>query len=180
MNRWAKWIGAAILSAKVAIVLIAASPIVRPDADTFTSRDGKVQLVVPAGWSQASVKNHDSALRIEDKSRRITLTVDVLAKDAPNQPLELRDQAAAMLENALAALSSRHIEQGPSKTSIHGRSALQYQLTGIFNECKVTCLFTVVETERAFYQILVFTPTPQFSRNEDTLDQVISSFVELP
>jgi len=180
MTRLTKWFGMMIVGTKLALVLGAAAPYVQPATQTVTSRDGQVRLVVPAGWAKVTDAGDETGIRLEDKSKDICLSVGVERKDGLGTKYALREQSRQMMEQSLAVVGHSQFENGPTELRIHGCPAIRYQLTGTFHEKNVTCLYTVVETDRAFYQILAVTSSSHFDRNQDDMELASNGFSESP
>jgi len=92
---------------------------------------------------------------------------------------DLQSYYAYVAQNLSAnQLDSKQVTP-PKSLKINNKESLQWEITGLFGEVSVFYIITVIETEKYFYQILMWTMEQNRQQYYKDMQQMIQSFQEL-
>lgn len=134
------------------------------------SDDGRINITVPALWTKMPGLNKQASLQVGDKTKRMYLIVITDAKtDVPNLTLEThhqltRDRMLQKMKNASATK--------PVSLTIHGRPAMQDELSGTENGTKVVFLHTTIDDGDHFQQVLAWTVKSRWEQQNQLLREI--------
>lgn len=144
------------------------------------SQNGTVQLTVPATWQEVALEESEPnmILRVKSPSDEFQVGIQVFPKaEYPQITREVASMAASDSAKAATGNSST-IHQTPLN-QINDLSAVQYESQGEFAGYDVVALSTMVESPKAYYNLLAVGYATDFSKMRDELHQVIQSFQEV-
>jgi hypothetical protein len=126
------------------------------DADstaTFKSDDGKVQLVMPAGWVTEKSSNPSAALQCRNDDADAFVMVLVTDRTDPYETLD--DYANGRRDEVLSHLVNAKYT-GPDELQIDGFKALQYEVHGTSPVSKVDFgyFLTIVRMRHHYLEIV--------------------------
>ncbi len=145
-------------------------------AKFITSSDGALQLQVPSSWSKSEL-NPVAAVQAGDEEQE---AYGMVIED-PRKPLHeytLERFADIQMQKLVTRVALASLA-GPTEVQVDGKTALQYQLRGLFNETEVVYLYTFVETEDRFLKVVTWSLGSKFDDNKEDLEQVSASVKEL-
>ena len=121
-------------------------------AHIIHSDDGISEIRVPGEWAPRADISQSAALRIADSHRDIYLIANTYL------PAEGRPMAFAEFARELNAPLLENLEDGrittARKTTINGRPALEYEISGRIGDTRFAYLSTVIEGKRARHHLL--------------------------
>jgi hypothetical protein len=144
---------------------------------TFTSSDGKTQLVVPHNWAKAENPNSTATLEVKDPSGEIDISVQSELKEK-FQGLFSLQQFAEMSRDVSAGLFQQPQISEAKQLTINGYSALQSEVRGEFGGFNLIQVHTTVETPEYYHHILAVLPSNKFEKEQAIVQQAIASFKE--
>jgi hypothetical protein len=147
-----------------------------PVGTVINGTDGQAQLTVPDGWKQQNDLHATAPLQAADKVRELYIIVLSDAK-ADFGKMTLEQHAQSTLDTFAKKVTDPEIK-GPTRLTINGSPALQYELSGTMSNTKVTYLRTTVETKKNFHQIVGWTLQSRIDKNRGELQSVTQSFKE--
>lgn len=137
------------------------------------SDDGQLNVTVPGVWTKMPGLNKQASLQVGDKGKRMYLIVITDAKtDVPNLMLQThhqltRDRMLQRMKNASGT--------SPVSLTIHGRPAIQDELSGNQNGTNVVFLHTTIDDGDHFQQILAWTLKSRWQQQNQLLRQIIET-----
>ncbi len=141
------------------------------------STDGQSQIILPGGWKEYRKLNDAAELQAVNLGKNLYVVI-LTENKGDFDHITLKQHSALTRDGLLKSLASPEVK-GPKKLSIHGHSAIQFEIRGQLDDTKIAYLHTTVETAKNFYQILSWTSKSGFEKNQDELQQVINSFREV-
>lgn len=141
------------------------------------SMDGQSQIVLPGGWKEYRKLNDAAELQAANLGKNLYIIVLTENKDDFDR-ITLKQHSALTRDSLEKSLTSPEVI-GPKKLSIHGQTAIQFEIRGQLDKTKICYLHTTVETDKNFYQVLAWTSKSGFEKNREELQQVIHSFREI-
>lgn len=149
----------------------------RVSGTVITSTDGQSQVTVPTGWSAQHELHESAELQAGDPAH--SLYIIVLTDPKSNYSgMTLEEHAQSTLQVLTKNMSSTETK-GPTRLTINGYPALQYELGGVMKNVKVAYLHTTVETPKNFQQIIAWTLQSQWGKNQKLLRDVVQTFKEV-
>lgn len=146
---------------------------------TLRSKDGSVQLTVPATWQEITIENSEPnlVLQVKSQSNELQVGVQVFSKaEYPQITPELASSAAS--DSAKAITGTSAAIQQTALTQINQLPVVQYEARGEFAGHQVVALATMIESPDAYYNLLTVGYTTDFDARRNELNQVIQSFRE--
>lgn len=144
------------------------------------SKNGTVQLTVPATWQEVALEDSEPnmILRVKSPSDEFQVGIQVFPKaEYPQITPEVASMAAS--DSAKAATGNSSTIQQTPLNQINNLSAVQYEARGEFAGYDVVALSTMVESPESYYNLLAVGYATDFSKMHDELNQVIQSFQEV-
>jgi hypothetical protein len=135
---------------------------------TLKSKDGQVQIVLPAGWVSQRSSNPSASLEGRNDDSSAFAMVLVAHRDDPYATLD--DYAGARRDEILSHLANARFT-GPTKLQVAGYKALQYELHGTSPASKIDFgyVLTVVQMRRHYLEIVGWAVEKNFPDNIDVL-----------
>lgn len=165
----------------IVVLAIALSSSSKPKSGASTdvvirSTDGKIQVSVPPAWKIATDLNDNAELQVSDTDKKMYLVVLTTNKaDYPGKDIDT--QSSETLDALTKSVTSSN-RTGPTRLTVDGNPAVQYEVRGQFKDINVVYLHTTVETSNHFQQIVTWTMQPTYADNEDLLKGITQSFKE--
>jgi hypothetical protein len=171
-------IAAALLSC-AAVPLVAFSLFLRLAGKTgapadITSADGICQITLPPGWVKAQGLNEQATIQAAGPFRRTYLLVISEAR-ADTVIASLQEFSLAGNRRIVRKLSQVSAS-GPVYLKIRGKPAIRYEIRGVHGQTRVVYLYTCVETDDYFHQILTWASPTNFERRRYELDAIAATF----
>jgi hypothetical protein len=140
------------------------------------SKDGKLEMRIPSSWKQDPGLNESADLQASNRAEEgYVLVITDLKENFPKLTLQQFGQTA--LDNFLKGITSPAVT-GPKKVTVSAGDAIRYELTGAANNVSVTYLFTMIETQDRFLQVIAWTLPDQLAKNRRTLEAITNSIAE--
>lgn len=153
------------------------SAIAQTSKTPVVSKDGKAQILLPAGW--ADVRKPDTSvhlsIKVADRSRDLHLNVGT----KPRIPTIAIAQLAEMTATGLKGMMQNGKSERTALKNVNSYAAVQYKLQGVLLGINTTMLITLVETPKHYHVITAGSTTHSFSQYQPELQQMIQSFKEL-
>ncbi len=140
------------------------------------SIDGQSQIILLKGWKEYRKLNDAAELQAANLGKNLYIVILSENKDDFDR-ITLKQHSALTRDSLLKSLTSPEVI-GPKKLSIHGDTAIQFEIRGQLDNTKISYLHTTVETAKNFHQILAWTSKSGFEKNREELQQVVNSFRE--
>ena len=162
----------------VAIAISSASKSSSNPANDVVVRsiDGQIQVNVPPAWSVKTDLNDKAHLQVSDSSKEMYLIV-LSDNKGDYTDMDLDRHANTTLDSLTKAMTTS-TRNGPTRLTIDGKPAVQYEVRGEIKNLNVVYLHTTVETAKHYQQIVSWTLQSMYPEREDTLKRVIKSFKE--
>jgi hypothetical protein len=146
---------------------------------TIKSKDGSIQMRVPAGWALATDLNDRAVLQAQSRRNKVGLVVLTELKTDLRKGMTYREASELALHKFLKKVSEGKFVRGPTDLVIDARPALQYEIHGLVKNARFAALHTTIDGRDSFHQVLVFTTPSGLRRNRTTLEEIINSFTEI-
>ena len=141
------------------------------------SPDKSMSISIPKGWVEDRELHDTADLQASNRAEECYIIVLTDSKD-DFEDMTLVKHSETTRKSLLSSLTAPEV-LGPTKMTIDGKPALQYEIRGSIDNLKVTYLHTTVETPKHFQQILTWTLRSRFDKNKPILQQVATSFREV-
>ena len=143
---------------------------------TFKSIDGSCEITVPENWSEEKDLNKDAKLQTANRVRDVYMVVFVDQKDKYGD-IQLSEFAEGAQKKLAKRLTGASIAP-PAQLTIGNLPAIQYEITGVAGGSTFVYHQTLVQGPMNFYEILVWTPKSQVSKNQYMIHEAVRSFKE--
>ncbi len=143
----------------------------------IVSPDGKIQITAPTTWKATTELNDKAELQASDTSNQMYLIVLTDDKSNYSSSMTLEKHSAETLGTLTKAMTSS-TKIGPTRLTVNGNPALQYEVRGEIKGLNVVYLHTTVETSQNFHQIVSWTLQTTYDAKKDTLQEIIQSLKE--
>jgi hypothetical protein len=147
-----------------------------PTGTVIVASDGQSQITVPDDWRQINTLNDKAEIQAGNNSKNVYIIV--LTENKEDFTGFQKYSELALSSNFITGLESPDVK-GPTNVTINGKSALQYEILAVVDGLKVAYLYTLVEGEKNYHQIIVWTVQSKFDANESLFQRVTQSFQEL-
>lgn len=159
-----------------AILLVWASSTLA-GARTLYSDDGLSEIGVPAEhWLVRPHVGRTAALRVSDTQGNSVLVVNTYL------PGELDPMSLDKLSKKLSTRLLDNLRDGrlspARKLTLHGRPAVEYEISGLDGDTRFTYLSTVVEGRSAKHHLIAWMPEASYKASPNALREVFSTFRE--
>jgi len=136
-------------------------------ADTSArSKDGKVEVSLPEGWTQTSLPDSHANIDLHHPDSRGVATVRTeLKSDLPDQ--DLKHYAAGKIKHL--TLTNRKMG-APQEVTINRMPAVRYEATGEVKDYKGKYWFTFFETDTQFIEVTTWSVPSKFDDNKKDFD----------
>ena len=164
-------------AAVLAIALLAgcATP-TPPKLNTVYSDDGVSELVAPDAWRTRPNIGKNAALRLGNEAAVSYLIVNsYFPGEADEMPLP---QFAERMSTSLMKRLGAGTLSAPRTFSVHGRPAVEYEVSGKRGDLPLVYLSTMVEGAHARHHLIAWTPAERYRVNRDAMREVMASFRE--
>ena len=146
-------------------------------ARTLYSDDGLSEVSVPGErWLVRPHVGRTAALRVSDTQGDSVLVVNTYLPD------ELEPMSLDKLSNKLSTRLMDDLRDGrmspARKLTLHGRPAMEYEMSGFDGDTRFTYLSTVVEGKSAKHHLIAWMPEASYKATPNLLREVFSSFRE--
>jgi hypothetical protein len=162
-------------------ILTAASPLARADSKdskTFTSADGKYQLVLNKGWQTKDF--HLDAVQIGALNKHLGEYVEVIAEDLQNYTDSLFQYAEAKRDTMAMSLDNPKMTAA-QQVDVNGLAGLRYEIHGQLpnTETSVAFILTVTKTKTHYIQVVVWTKESHFKDDRADMENLANGFSEV-
>jgi hypothetical protein len=141
----------------------------------LTSPDGKFQLTVPAGWQERANLHPDASIKAANGAQETYVIVMTDDKTDFADDITLEKFTDITRQKMLSKVGEGD-SSAPVPVAISANPGLQYVLTGVVNNLKISYLITTVETAEHYHQIIAWTLRERADRNRSILKEVTESF----
>jgi hypothetical protein len=151
------------------------APSQTPPAKVVVATDGNSQLTVSGGWEVVDNLNKAADLQAKNQNEEIYAIVITENKE---DFINFSKYADLCYSKFLKIMESPDVV-GPTQLTINGKSAIQYKVSGTVKAINVVYLYTLIEGNEYFDQLIVWTLHSKFDTNETKMQNVIQSFQEI-
>lgn len=146
-------------------------------ARTVYSDDGLSEIIVPGErWLVQPHVGRTAALRVSNTQGDSVLVVNTYL------PGELDTMSLDKLSKKLSTSLLDHLRDGrlspARKLKLHGRPAVEYEISGLDGDTRFTYLSTVMEGKSAKHHLIAWMPEASYKANPNALREIFSSFRE--
>jgi hypothetical protein len=143
---------------------------------TVKSTNGAIQLSVPDNWIEDRSLNDQADLQVSDRRNEMyVIVISESKEDFNNIKIESHSE---FTRNALTEGLANTDTSPPTRLTISGNPALQYEIRGTTDNLNVAYLHTTVETPKKFHQVVAWTMRSRFEKNQALLQEVTQSLKE--
>lgn len=158
-------------------MMLAWAPATLAGARTLYSDDGLSEIRVPGEhWLVRPHVGRTAALRASDTQGDSVLVVNTYLPDELD-PMPLDKLSKKLSANLLENLRDGRLSSA-RKLTLHGRPAVEYEISGLDGDTRFTYLSTVVEGKSAKHHLIAWMPEASYKANPKALREVFSSFRE--
>lgn len=143
----------------------------------ITSSDGKSQITAPTTWKTTTDLNDKAELQASDTTNQMYLIV-LTDSRANYSRMTLEDHSQETLGTLTRSMTSS-TKIGPTRLTVNGNPAIQYEVRGEIKGLNVVYLHTTVQTTDNFHQIVAWTLQTTYDSKKDTLQDIVQSFKEI-
>lgn len=140
----------------------------------LTSKDGKFQLTVPAGWEERPSLSGIATIKAANLYQEAYVIVIEESKTDFTGEMTL-DKFTEITRDAMLKKVTEGDSTPPLPVTINGIPGKQYALEGVLNNVKISYLVTAVETSSHFCQIVTWTLRSRIDQNQAVLLRVTNS-----
>ncbi len=144
----------------------------------LTSRDGRFELTLPAGWRTTSSLNDQANIQASFPLDHLYVIVLSEPKVDYNEDVTL-DKFTEISIKRMRSTGTDIDSTPPLKMKVNGRDGRQYLLQRTIESLKLSYLITTVETADHYHQIISWTLRSRISENQMTMQKVTESFREI-
>lgn len=146
-------------------------------ARTLYSDDGLSEISVPGEhWLVRPHVGRAAALRVSDTQGDSVLVVNTYLPDELD-PMPLDKLSKRLSTRLLDELQDGRLSPA-RKLTLHGRPAVEYEVSGLDGDTRFTYLSTVVEGKSAKHHLIAWMPEASYKANPNALREIFSSFRE--
>lgn len=152
-------------------------PLSEDIAKTFVSPDGDVQLDVPEGWEEDLTVSNPSAdfiLSSADMMKYLMVIRD--AKADLTDELTLNEYQELLEEMTKTTGIEEYESTTPVSLEINGSDAVQYEVVGSIQGVKLHYLYTIVESDDYFHQIMLWSDQSMFPSQKELFEEISASY----
>jgi hypothetical protein len=143
----------------------------------LTSRDGRIQLHVPDGYSERTPPKAVISLEALNYAESATILV---ISEGQSQFDSLQAYGEIIRQMMLDKLKDAQSDSG-IKLQISGNPAIRYEITGISSGgLRMGFLVTIIQTETRFTQVIGSCVRAQFSDRKDEFAKIAATLKEIP
>lgn len=158
-------------------MMLAWTPATLAGARTLYSDDGLSEIRVPGEhWLVRPHVGRTAALRASDTQGDSVLVVNTYLPDELD-PMPLDKLSKKLSTNLLESLRDGRLSPA-RKLTLHGRPAVEYEISGLDGDTRFTYLSTVMEGKSAKHHLIAWMPEASYKANPNALREVFSSFRE--
>ena len=143
------------------------------------SNDDGSRLNVPTRWQEMNDLNSEANLQVADLRAEEYLIVLSEPKSAFPGNWTFQEHSDITRQVLLDNLGVPASVSSPTELTINGRQAVQYEIRTEVQGLQVVYLHTTVDGQDSFHQLLAWTLTSRFPRNQSVLQTAIASFEEV-
>lgn len=148
-------------------------------ARTIYSDDGLSEISVPSEhWLVRPHIGRSAALRASDTQGDSTLVVNTYLPDELD-PMSLDKLSKKLSTRLLEGLQDGRLSPA-RKLTLHGRPAVEYEISGLDGDVRITYLSTVVEGKSAKHHLIAWMSEANYKAGPNALRKVFSTFRESP
>lgn len=140
----------------------------------YTSLDGTVTVSASVQWQQVTDLNDEASLQFQDPQN--DLYAILLGEPKEDFDTNLEGYATLILRNFEQNAPLAEKVSGPVPSALDGFPAVQYEYTTTVDSVKATLLFTFVESDEYYHQILVWSTQSNFDANRAVFDELLRGF----
>ncbi len=135
------------------------------------------QITLPKGWKEH--KDLNDAADLQAAYLRKELYIIVLSESKEDfEKMTIEKHSDLTRGGIVESLTSSEEKRLPD-VKINGNPAIQYEISGVIGNVKITYIHTTVETKENYHQILAWTLKSRYKKNKPELQKVIQSFKEI-
>lgn len=139
------------------------------------STDGHSQLTLSSDWEVINTLNKEAELQVGNRKQQIYAIVITENKD----DFESFGKYADLCYSKFVGTIDKPDVTGPTQITINGKPAIQYKISGAVKSLNVVYLYTLIEGNKYFDQLILWTLHSKFDTNENAMQHVIESFQEI-
>lgn len=140
------------------------------------SPDGQTQVTIPTGWKEDKTLHEEAVIQARDVASEVCVLVFTESKDDFDE-MTVDKYSELIRSHTMEAIKSPQLSS-PSRLTINGYPALQYEIRGSVDNVKLVYLQVAVESAQSFHQIVTWTTPSLFEKNRSQMESVIASFKE--
>lgn len=155
----------------------ATGPLIAQRPKVVLSRDGATQLTVPASWSTQHASNESLQIHVgmPAMGHLVSTWTDSKADIAIGMDLNgygrlVRDDLRKRLPGSVVS--------DPLLLTIHGSSAIQYEITDMSDSLPFAVWLTVLETPRNYHRVVAMTDLHRAAESRKLFEEIIQTFKE--
>jgi hypothetical protein len=153
------------------------TPAEAPDKK-IRARDGNSEVTVPLAWRELSNLNDEAKLEAGNPVLEEYLIVLTEAKTDFAIPITL-DRYAEINLGTLRRVVKGATVSSPTKLTIDGRNAVQYEVRGTVDLLNIVYLVTYVDGRKHVHQVVSWTLGSKYASNKSRFESVAKTFREL-
>lgn len=142
------------------------------------SADGTFQLTVPGNWSRQTDLNKEASLQAANPREELYVIVIKESKSDFPKSATIDTVTNLVKDNAREAIINATFTE-PLPTLINGNFARQFEVGGNVSSIDAKYLYTIVETQQYYYQVITWTLADRFTKNKTKMRDVSNSFREM-
>ncbi len=143
----------------------------------MTNTDGTYQLTVPGNWSKQTDLNKEATLQAANPREELYVIVIKEPKTDFPKSATIDTVTDLVKDNAREAITNATFTE-PLPTLINGNFARQFEVGGNVSNIDAKYLYTVIETQQYYYQVMTWTLADRFTKNKAKMRDVCNSFKE--
>lgn len=143
----------------------------------FTSTNGEITLTVPESWEEDHTVFNPAAdfiLSSQDMMKYLMVIRD--NKSDLTDGMTLAEYQELLEEMTQTTGIENYESTNPESLKINGNDALQYEVIGSIQGVQLHYLYTIIETDDHFHQIMIWSDQATFPTQKDLFQEVSASY----
>ncbi len=138
--------------------------------------DGSAQLTFPKGWKNTVAPNPQSILFYSDMYNGVLVVRE--SKSRFSSGLTIDDYTALVINSVTQKMENTVVTDSIS-TRINNYAARQFEIQGELQKVKFKYLYTIIESNNSYYQVIAYTTQDLYDKNKSSLVKIVNTFKEI-
>ncbi|AWB45751.1 hypothetical protein DCC85_17185 [Paenibacillus sp. CAA11] len=144
---------------------------------TLKNSDDSIEVKVPSNWSTGLNLSPDADIQAAAPASEDYIVVLRESKTDFPDNVTLNDYYKVILDNMKGSMTNPE-QTEPKQVTINGLKGMQYELTGEVDKIKISYLITILESDKNFTQVLLWTRANMMDQKRPGYTDIVNTFTE--